>query len=344
MKLLFKSIGIPHSKKKLARLTYSGIILVAILTTSTTIWIIQTKSALLETSLNPKSQHTPFPIGVNPLKKIITENDFVEIFFTEHVTIKKNYGQQLGLIRNITAKLATKNWFQNLASPTSRVLVIFSGERQEQVTNNFADILNWDREQKETFTDIITESIPKLPDGKFYPGHYIVSKYAKPEEVSELIIKEFQKEVLVRYSDEISNIVPIKDALNIASLLEREAYDFEDMRLISGVIWNRLFIDMNLQIDATLQYAKGSNPSQARWWPRVRPADKYINSPFNTYKNNGLPPAPISNPTSESILAALNPKKTDCIFYFHDKNSKFHCSPTYEGHVVLLKKYYGQGR
>jgi UPF0755 protein len=101
---------------------------------------------------------------------------------------------------------------------------------------------------------------------------------------------------------------------------------------------------MPLQLDASLQYARGSNSSEAKWWPKVRPADKYIKSPYNTYANKGLPPAPIANPSVESVIATLNPKQTDCLFYFHDPRGKFYCTKTYEDHVTMLKKVYGQGR
>jgi UPF0755 protein len=115
------------------------------------------------------------------------------------------------------------------------------------------------------------------------------------------------------------------------------------MRHIAGVIWNRLFIDMNLQIDATLQYAKGTDAPKT-WWPVPVPKDKYIESPYNTYQNSGLPPTPIANPSVDAVLAALNPRETDCMYYFHDKDSGFHCTETYEDHVAELKKYYGRGR
>jgi UPF0755 protein len=142
----------------------------------------------------------------------------------------------------------------------------------------------------------------------------------------------------------VESQVPISDALVIASLLEREAYDFADMRYISGVIWNRLFINMPLQLDATLQYVRGSQPYETKWWPRVVPADKFIASPFNTYEEIGLPPYPIANPSLEAVVAALNPRQTDCYFYFHDQDGNFYCTPDYEAHVALLKEIYGQGQ
>ena len=116
------------------------------------------------------------------------------------------------------------------------------------------------------------------------------------------------------------------------------------MRIISGIIWNRLFANMNLQIDATVQYAKANKASVNSWWPAVLPRDISIKSPYNTYTNPGLPPTPIANPSVAAILAALNPVSTPCFYYFHDKMGQFHCSTTYAEHVALLKKYYGQGK
>ena len=116
------------------------------------------------------------------------------------------------------------------------------------------------------------------------------------------------------------------------------------VRAISGIIWNRLFANMNLQIDATLQYAKANSTATKSWWPKVTPADLSRKSPYNTYVHSGLPPTPIANPSVAAVLAALNPLNTSCMFYFHDNAGRFHCSDTYTEHVTLLKKYFGQGK
>lgn len=285
-----------------------------------------------------------FPVGVDPSHKAITENPVVESYFEEHVAIRKNTEKtQTSWLSKAMGKLVLMSWYQNLASISSRILVIESGERKEQVAAHFAKILGWTKEQKAEFLKGIESAEPVLTDGKFFPGSYTVARKASPDVVIPLITNRFKDEVLSRYGSDVADVVPLNEALTIASLLEREAYDFEDMRLIAGVIWNRLFIDMNLQIDATLQYAKGSEPSEP-WWPRVVPSDKYIASVYNTYKNAGLPPAPIANPSLDSILAALNPRKTDCMYYFHDRHAEFHCSKTYAEHVTSLKQYYGQGK
>jgi cell division protein YceG involved in septum cleavage len=285
-----------------------------------------------------------FPVGVDSNLKTIVENPLVEQYVENHLSIDLKKLRQHRIADKLLAEVSKWNWYQQLASPTSRILVIYPGERREEIVENFGNILHWSKDEEKIFSDSIIQTIPAFDDGKFFPGRYTVGIGASPEEVSLMLQQRFTNEILLRYGAKISSKVPLKDILIIASLLEREAYDFTDMRYISGVIWNRLFINMPLQLDATLQYVRGSEISELLWWPKVVPADKYISSPFNTYKNEGLPPSPISNPSVEAIVAALNPRNTDCMFYFHDSRSGFHCSNTYEEHVASLKKIYGRGK
>ncbi|MCA9366099.1 endolytic transglycosylase MltG [Candidatus Kaiserbacteria bacterium] len=288
-------------------------------------------------------ERVPFPLGVDPAAQRIVENPAVDQFFGRDLASVGQTSRSAGWLSKLVHRLAQQGWYQNLASPTGRVLVIEPGERREQVADNFGDILRWDRAEREQFLSLIAGSTPPLRDGKYFPGHYLVNKDASPQAVAERLLEQFKSEVADRYPTEVDRVVPLTDALTIASLLEREAYSFEDMREIAGVIWSRLFIGMNLQLDATLQYAK-SDTQGGSWWPLVVPDDKYIDSPFNTYQNAGLPPSPIASPSVEAIVAALNPKATDCLFYFHDERGGFHCSTTYEEHVSKLKDLYGQGR
>jgi len=118
--------------------------------------------------------------------------------------------------------------------------------------------------------------------------------------------------------------------LRLASVVQREANGKEDMPLIAGILWNRLLKDMRLEVDATLQYAR-SNTGDG-WWAPITIAKKQIDSPYNTYKNTGLPPHHISNPCIEAIEAALHPASTTCLYYLHDSSREIHCSDTYNGH------------
>ncbi len=284
-----------------------------------------------------------FPVGVNTLTKTIIENPAVDFYVDSNLAIDTENSRASRFLDRLLAEFVRFDWYQGLASAVSRILVIYPGERHEEVVKNFGDILKWTAAERELFYNYVISSEPILNEGKFYPGRYVVSKDATPEEVADLLEARFREEILTHYTKEIELQVPLTEALVIASLLEREAYDFTDMRYISGVIWNRLFIDMPLQLDATLQYARGSKASESRWWPRVLPRDKYIESPYNTYENAGLPPTPIANPSAEAVIAALNPRATKCMFYFHDSKGKFYCTETYEEHVAKLKEIYGRG-
>ncbi len=287
---------------------------------------------------------TPFPVGVNPSKELITEQPDVESYFYDHLSNKRPESNRiLSLLTPILGKLSLQSWYQNLASAGTRILVIQPGERKEQIALNFQKIFGWTEEEAREFLTTVVSSDPVLLEGSFAPGTYVVEKDAEPNAVARLITDTFKETVVSRYPREIDQVVPLEDTLTVASLLEREAYDFEDMRHISGVIWNRLFIDMRLQIDASLQYVKGTTAPKT-WWPKVIPDDKYLESPYNTYAHEGLPPTPIANPSVNAILAALNPRETDCYYYFHDADGGFHCTQTYEEHVKELTKYYGQGR
>ena len=327
-----------------ARVIAGVVLLFSIIFSAGIVTLINTKNAVYKEQSSTPPAPAPFPIGVDPAAKTITENNDVLPYLQDYLAADTVKPVRISWIHNLTRKLATLSWYQNLASPITRILVIWPGDRKEQVVDNFGDILHWNTEQRHTFSQLVTEHDPALPDGTFFPGRYVTDKDATPDTVATLITSRFDNEVKIRYPNTVAEKVSLPEALTIASLLEREAYSFDHMRIISGVIWNRMFAGMPLQLDATLQYAKGSESSSARWWPVVRPDDKYIDSPYNTYENKGLPPAPIANPSAEALLAALNPVKTDCLYYFHDSSGTIHCSKTYKEHVKKLNDIYGRGK
>ena len=164
-----------------------------------------------------------------------------------------------------------------------------------------------------------------------------MDKDADPAEVTKTMTSEFSKEVNKLKKPPTMQIINEETALKIASIIQRESGGKKDMNLISGIIWNRIFDGMKLQIDATLQYAKGNETDG--WWGPVAPDDKNIESFYNTYLYNGLPPGPISNPGLDAIAAAYNPAKTDCLYYLHDKNRQIHCSNTYSEHLKEIQIY-----
>jgi UPF0755 protein len=287
----------------------------------------------------------PFPVTVNPLTKTFLSDPELQTYVQQYAAPHISNRSVDRWLDRLLAKASHWSWYQQLATPESRVLVILPGERKEQVAESLSDLLNWDTTKTQEFLSLLPEQPPAFPEGTLFPGRYVLHTNATPAYAHNLIAGRFARNILARYPSEVEAKVPLLNTLTLASLLERETYDFTEMRIISGIMWNRLFIDMPLQIDATLQYARANTSADPQnWWPVPRPADKYIESPFNTYQQTGLPPAPIANPSVASVIAALNPIQTECIFYFHDNQRRFHCSPDYETHVSKLKTYFGQGR
>lgn len=216
-------------------------------------------------------------------------------------------------------------------SPDFIWLTIPEGLRKEQIGEVFAAKLNWSPTDLVEWNEKYTRLKFDYLEGVYFPDTYLVSASETPSAVAERLITHFN-EVFSPYMTQFAQ----KDilwttGLKIASLIERETADKNDMPLISGIIWNRLLSDTKLDIDATLQYAKGKVGD--KWWSQVTAADKKIDSPYNTYLYKGLPPTPICNPGLNAIEAALNPAETDCIFYLHDKNGTMHCSKTYREHL-----------
>ncbi len=182
----------------------------------------------------------------------------------------------------------------------------------------------------------------KNSEGALFPDTYDFSPQATASTVFNRLVSRHNEVV-----EELS--IPEADkskVLVIASLLEREAANSKEMPLVAGVIKNRLDIGMALQIDASVQYALGRlqcKKLDCEWWKKnLTREDLKLNSPYNTYFNPGLPPAPISNPGKDALSAAMNPSSTSAFYYIHDSSGKIHFADTLEQHnqniCIYLKK------
>jgi UPF0755 protein len=223
-------------------------------------------------------------------------------------------------------------------NPDKKYLAVAEGMRQEEIANLCQESLGWDNIQEQAFSGRLSCSVENNDEGFLLPGSYIVDKNSSPKDIK-LEMRQRFDDVIQQKIQELGGDptkIDIDTIIIIASIIQREAGGLRDMNLISGIIWKRLAVGMPLQVDATLQYVKGKD---GRWWPTVLSKDKFLNSAYNTYQNTGLPPTPISNPGEGAIAAALNPEKTDCIFYLHDKYGRIHCSKDYKEHKKNINKY-----
>jgi UPF0755 protein len=245
-------------------------------------------------------------------------------------------GYKISPSMNVFAVAATLN-----APPYMKWVTVPPGWRKEQIANALQEALGWNDATKSDFLNAYqTLGGTDYKEGVYYPDTYLLPVAETGTQIVQRFIMHFN-EVFAPYAKEAAaQNEKWTTALKVASLIQREALGPSDMSLISGIIWNRLTINMPLQIDATIQYALGDQGNG--YWTPLPKGSTSFKSVYNTYLHPGLPPTPVCNPGLNAIVAALNPAKTDCLYYLHDKTGLIHCSATYAGHLANIKKYLKQ--
>jgi UPF0755 protein len=210
--------------------------------------------------------------------------------------------------------------------------------RKEQVGEKLANALGWDQEKLNSWNILYKDAKSEYFEGVYYPDTYLLPLDESASQIAERFINHFNEKFAPLSDKFIAKNIKWTTGLKIASLIAREAGGVDDMKIISGVIWNRLDEGMPLQIDATMQYTLGKN-EDGSWWGNIDLSEKKKDSPYNSYLYKGLPPTPICSPNIDVIEAALDPAETDCLFYLHDSGGLIHCAKTYKEHIANIKKY-----
>lgn len=219
-------------------------------------------------------------------------------------------------------------------------VTIPEGLRAEEIVQIVSKAFQTD--PKNNFNSSVFSTLALKNEGQLYPDTYNFAEGTTAEEVLSRLTSQHQKVIsdLKISSDQVHKV------LIIASLLEREAANSQEMPQIAGVIEKRLANSWPLQIDATVQYALASKQCKkldCDWWKQNLTLDDLnIASPYNTYKNQGLPPKPISNPGRDALSAANKPVSSSAWFYLHDLSGQIHFADTIDQHnqnvCLFLKK------
>jgi len=174
------------------------------------------------------------------------------------------------------------------------------------------------------FSDDVSFPLPKDSlEGYLYPKRYSLAPLIGAKQVIQQQLKEFEKNVW----DAPERPKDLKRTLTLASLVQLEAGTDDDRPMIAGVIENRLKKKMPLQIDSTILYA-------LQKWRRLTFKDYHsVDSPYNTYKNKGLPPGPICSPDEKDIEAAMHPAKHNFLYYVALPNGRSLFAATYKDHL-----------
>jgi len=172
-------------------------------------------------------------------------------------------------------------------------------------------------------------------EGFLMPDTYFFTEEPKAEDLVRRMADQFKK----RYAESLDTLPStpshtMLEIVTVASLVEEESRVEDERATIASVIYNRLERNMTLDFDSTLQFALD------KYGQRLLDSDKAIDSPYNTYRNEGLPPGPISSPGAASLWAALQPADTDFLFFVSNADGKTHTfTETLEEHNRAVAKY-----
>lgn len=156
-------------------------------------------------------------------------------------------------------------------------------------------------------------------EGFLYPDTYEFYEGETPEATIDTFLQIFHYKLTAEMWDlAAAKNLSMRDIVNIASMIEKEAANDDERATIASVIYNRLKAKMPLGIDATIQYALPEHKEN------LTQEDLELDSPYNTRKNAGLPPTPIANPGFPSITAALKPATTTYLYYALDTATGTH--------------------
>lgn len=172
-------------------------------------------------------------------------------------------------------------------------------------------------------------------EGYFFPDTYRVYASSTLADVTEKALGNFSKKIT---SEMVADIKKqgrtLPEILTMASIIEKEVKGERDMKIVSGIFWDRIKNGQGLESCATLAYILGENKTQ------YSEADTKIDSPYNTYRHRGLPPGPIANPGLVAIKAAIYPIYTDYNYFLNRlDNGETVFSRNYQEHLSNKAKY-----
>lgn len=201
--------------------------------------------------------------------------------------------------------------------------------------------------QDEDFLRYLVQKFPKLLTQSYngYQVKYVLEGYLFPATydmndsktlqmlITEMIAKT--DEVMSKYYDKIlASDYTLQEIMALASLIEKEGTKLEDRKKISSVFHNRIKENMKLQTDVSVQYALGEHKEA------LSLEDLEVDSPYNLYQNYGVGPGPYNSPSEDAIVAAMEPEKTDYLYFLADIHTKeIYYAKTYEEHLELKAKY-----
>ncbi len=274
--------------------------------------------------------------GLNSIVKRLYKEDLIRSRLVFFLLVKK-----MGIEKKIQAgdfrlspSMSAEEIAKTLTHGTLDIWVtIIEGLRREEIANVIAKNFN--------IPEI--EFVKYAKEGYLFPDTYLFPKNADAQMIIKIMTDNFNRKFNQSLRKKAKKRLNLNEeqVLILASLVEREAKFDQDRKEVASILLKRLKNDWPLQVDATIQYALGYQAKEKTWWKkRLTQDDLEINSPYNTYKNLGLPPTPICNPGLASIIAVVEADlNTANWFYLSDKTGRMHFAVTLEEHNRNIEKY-----
>ncbi len=180
-------------------------------------------------------------------------------------------------------------------------------------------------------------------EGKLFPSTYLFAQNTPAKKVIQEMTAQYQKKITPLFQQYPTDLDE-NQVLTLASIVEREAIVHDERPKIAAVYLNRFRIGKKLEADPTVQYALGFNLKENRYWKKgLTYADLRTDSPYNTYRYEGLPPGPICNPSYESVKGVLNPTpEFEALYFVADNTGRHVFSKTFDEHRRNIKRIRGK--
>ena len=259
--------------------------------------------------------------GVNSISSRLQKNGLIRdkyIFLVLSHQLRQNNNLKPGLFK-LSSSMSTSEIIQKSAAggTPDYWLNIIEGQRLAEITPKFDD----------------------KNEGYLFPDSYLIPNDYTSDNILAVINKNFVVKFAQAKTTATNTQLTDAQIVTLASLLEREARTLASKQQIAGILMNRLNINMALQIDASVQYARDTRIQPKVYWTPATKADLAIVSPYNTYLNPGLPPGPICNPGYDSLFAAFHPTASDYMYYISDNQGIMHYAKTLPEHNANVAKY-----
>jgi UPF0755 protein len=177
-------------------------------------------------------------------------------------------------------------------------------------------------------------------EGYLFPETYHFPRGISAEKIISTLVSQFKEVFSAAWQKRAGEIkMTPREVVILASLIEKETSLPEEKKLVSAVFHNRLRIRMKLDCDPTIIYVL---KEEGNFKGRLLKNDLKLKSPYNTYRNRGLPPGPICSPGKESLEAALYPAQEKYLYFVSKKDGSHHFSTRFKDHQNAVRKYRNQ--